>query len=529
MAAAAPARIVQPVSPPRKTASFWRTPALWIAVALVLIAILAASRLSYRFGANETSDSAVYLSSADSPIHGIQLTTNVGEPAGTPLTHYPPLYPLLLAGARATGVSFLHAAVALDVLAYLCTAFGVYWFLVRAEKPWWAALAVLLLVCAGPVYYADSIVGPDGPAIALMILALCLASEYLRKGELRILVFCGVTLAAALLLRYVCAAFIGAACVAVFCGERADWRGKVRSALLLGAIASAPLALVLVVNRLLAGSATDRSAHIHLVKASTLGDLADTLSAVFLPYQLPGWFRCALLGAAAVLVIRAAFSRQRLGQSVRVAALFLGCYLVFLLVSMSLFDAATPFDDRILAPAVALICILTALLVGMAWEGSSRIGRVATALVLLAGVSVEAAHARAVLKISAQAWSAEHLRGEYSAILPLVQRLPKSAAIYTNVPFELYLVSGRNARTLPRVIGYTDLTPKSPQEISASVSEMQDQVRSTGGLIIYQLRTPTLWDAGLITQRELKEKLPTLVQVDGQRGFAVYQIPAAAR
>lgn len=527
MAAAAPARIVQPVSPPKRTARFWRTPALWIAVALVLVAVLAAFKMSYRFGGNETADSAVYLSAADSPIHGIQLTTNVTEPAGTPLTHYPPLYPLLLAGAKATGASFLHAAAFFDLLAYFCSVFGVYWFLVRSEQPWWAALAVLLLVCAGPIYYADSIVGPDGPAIALMILALCLASEYLRKGELRILIFCGVTLAAALLLRYVCAAFIGAACLAVFCGERSDWGRKLRSAVLLGAIASAPLSLVLLVNRLLAGSATDRSARLHVVKASTLGDLADNLSAVFLPYQLPVWFRCALLGAAAVLVVRAALSRQRLGQSVRLAALFLGCYLVFLLISISLFDAATPFDDRILAPAVALICILAALLIGMAWERSSRLGRIAGALILLACISVEASHARAVLRISAQAGSAEHLRQEYKAILPVVQRLPKAAAIYTNVPFGLYLVTGRNARSLPRVVGYTDLKPRSAQDISAHVAEMQNQVRTTGGLIIYKIRTATLWDAGLITQKDLKEKIPTLVQIDGQPGFAVYQIPAA--
>lgn len=530
MAAAAPARIVQPVPPPQKTASFWRSPALWIAVAILLAATLAALLSSYRFGANQTSDSAVYLSSADSPVRGIQLTTNVGEPAGTPLTHYPPLYPILLASAKATGIGFLHAAAAIDLLAYFCSALGVYWFLVRSEKPAWAVIAVLLLVCAGPIYYADSLVGPDGPAVALMILAMCLASEYLRKGELRILLFCGITLAAALLLRYVCAAFIGAACLAVFLGERATWRQRFRSTIILGAVSSIPLGIVLLINRLLAGSATDRHAQIHLVKSSTLGDLADNLSAVFLPYQLPVWLRCGLLGAAAVLVIRSAMSRQRLGQAVRVAAIFLGAYLLFLLVSMSLFDAATPFDDRILAPAVALICILGTMLVAMAWErSSSRLGRVATALMLLAGVSVEASHARAVLKISAQAGSAEHLRAQYSALLPTIQRLSKNAAIYSNVPFDLYLVTGRNARTLPRLVGYTDLKPRSSQEVATQIGEMRDQLKRTGGLVIYKVRPPTLWDEGLISTQDLKQRLPELVQVSAQPGFAVYRMPASAR
>ncbi len=523
MATPAVAPVRQPI-PQRKTGVDWRALAAWLCMLLVVVIAITTLHSYYRFGINETDDSAVYLSTADSPLEGARLTFNVGEPAGTPLTHYPPLYPILLMLGRSLTGNFLHAAAAIDVLSYLCCCAGAYWFVRRYAPREWALAAVVLVLCSASVYYVHSLVSPDGPALALMTVSMCLLASYIGEPRTRTLVWCSVVLAVALLLRYVCAAYVGAACLTVLCFEHAPLKRRLRSTVLLGVLSGAPLGCVLLTNLLLGGNPTDRSVRFHPVTAAGFGDLIEILSAVFLPYRLPLWTRGVGLCLAGAVLIWIAIKKVRVGEAVRIAGTFLAVYIGFLFVSISFFDAATPFDERILAPALLLMCVLFALAGCALWESGRWVGRIFAVALLLVSMTFGAAHATAFLRASAQTRSTASLQRQYSALLPMIDALPKNAVIFSNVPFDIYLATGRHARTVPRVVGYTELKPLSQAQVEARVRSMRDQVEKSNGLIVYKRRPPTLWDAGLLKEPELQREVPGLVKVSTSGPFAVYVV-----
>jgi hypothetical protein len=497
-----------------------------IIVFLLLLAALSILCLQYRFGIGVTPDSALFESAANSLLTGNGLTTDI-DGSRSPLTHHPPLYPALLATGKELSGTFLTAGTAINFISFLCCVWGVYIFTRRNAPPGWAAAAVLLLVCSTALYSVEYVLGTDGLAVPFMVAGMYGLSEFERTKSLRVLVLTGLALSAAILTRYAYLAFFPAGCLVILLDEEMSLLKRLRSVVLLWAVACGPILLVVLHNQIKGGSATNRTVALHLVSRSRLLEGADYLSSWLLPYRVPIALRTLALGAVVALGIVLAI-RSSSRNPLRITTFFLLGYLGLLLVSISLIDEATPLDERLLAPVVVIVCLHLTLVCAWLWNRKSPLLAACAGLLILTPCCVGMMHlfpeTAALYNHKDQGRSLAELREDFRQILPALDKLPPGAPIYSNVAREIYLVSGRPAKDLPTVKGYTDGRTRTEAEISAQVHELERELAGSGGLVIFQLRPKTLFDLSLINRSDLLRRVP-LEEVLRSPGFLVYSAP----
>ena len=401
-----------------------------------------------------------------------------------------------------------------------------YIFTRQNAAPGWAIVAVLLLACSTAFYAVHYFLETDGPAIPFMLAGICWLSQFERTKDPRNALYTGLALSAASLIRYAYVAFIPAACVVVLLDTEIPWRRRLRPFLLLAGFACGPVFSAILHNMLAGGSATNRILALHVVGLARLEEGADYLSSWLLPYRFP------ILARSAVLCVAAGFGivlavRSRVKNALRITTCFLLAYIGLLLISISFFDQATPLDERLLAPAVVLLCMHLTLVCSWLWSRPSRTVRIAAVVFFLlpccVGLMRLLPETAVLYKFENQGHSVSELRDDFRNLLPILRGLPASATIYSNVANDIYLLSSRPARNLPTVNGYTDGRPRTEAEITAQVSGMASTLSASGGLVIYELRHPTLFDLSLIRGGDLRRRIP-LKEVFRSGRFIAYRI-----
>ena len=130
------------------------------------------------------------------------------------------------------------------------------------------------------------------------------------------------------------------------------------------------MVLWMVRNMFLTGSATNRGLYIHLINSDTMRQFLDVIFYWFSPKLHSHWLEVALLSL--LFAIFAVFAwreiRRRCEADCRapylaiILLIFSVVYIVFLMVSLSFFDASTRISNRILSPmflAFVLVVMLT--------------------------------------------------------------------------------------------------------------------------------------------------------------------------
>lgn len=496
---------------------------LHLIATLVVVASLILLWAEWRHGIGVTPDSAIFVSAADSLVSGHGLTTEVGQPR-LPLTHHPPLYPLLLAAGKLLTGSYYSAAMLLNLLSFASCCLVLYLFMNEHGSPRAALIAIILLISSTALYSVDYSLGTDGLAIPGMLTGLYCLSNYQRTGRFRALITCAVALSLASLLRYSYVAFLPAMCLALMMMNHGDVWKKLRLTAMLAGIAGAPTLAVLAVNKLLAGNATNRVLALHPVSANELKDGIDYLSGWLLPYRYPLPLRTlALLFVAAIGIVLPLDTRIKNG--LRTGAIFISSYVILVLISISLFDGATPLSERLLAPVIVIACAHIALIACWIWSHRRPFGMLAAAGLVLfpsaAGLARVLPQVVSLYQYEEQGNSIAKLRNDFAEIIPILQTLPSAAPVYSNVPHEIYLVTGRPARALPVVKGYTDEQPRTEAAISSQVHELAEGISRLHGLVLYKVRTKTLFDLSFIDSDQLFDRLPLSLKFASQK-FVIY-------
>lgn len=136
--------------------------------------------LAFNPAPHSGGDNAAYLALADALVEG-EGYVDAYDPLRAPHSKYPPLFPLLLAGAALVGAS---SWVTFKVIAAAATVLGTAFVFLWAERrlgPWTAfAVSMLLASAAGVVYYSHWILS-DPVFVLLTVMALWA----LERGEAR--------------------------------------------------------------------------------------------------------------------------------------------------------------------------------------------------------------------------------------------------------------------------------------------------------------------------------------------------------
>ena len=225
---------------------------LLLLAAAALGAVLVLAR-QVPYGVGLHWDSFIYVSVARNLLAGEGFRDYVGSV----LVSWPPLYPLLLAVASLDVLDPLHVAGPLNAAFFGLTIFFVGRYLWRRLKSRflvvWAALVIALAL---PLAWLASHAMTGASFTLLVTLTLTRTDAFLAKGRTSSLVWAGVWAALAWQTRYVGGALPAAVAVVLLLQHGARPAQRVRRAAGFLLLAGAPMALLLVRNRLVSGTFT---------------------------------------------------------------------------------------------------------------------------------------------------------------------------------------------------------------------------------------------------------------------------------
>jgi len=218
-------------------------------ISISIAAIFGIAEIVYatRWGAWAFSDSAAYVSSARNLIAGLGL--GYTDPAGQfeLLTHFPPLFPVLLASGGLVGVDPLVIARWLNIAAFAMVILSTGWWIKRFTGS-------LLLAIGGQTLFLFSIVPvtifsgamSEPICIATGALGLFLLIAFLEKQQTRYLLISALLVCLSLLTRYIGIAYLLAALVCILLFAQTSWIQRIKHLLVYGATASLPMIIWLI-------------------------------------------------------------------------------------------------------------------------------------------------------------------------------------------------------------------------------------------------------------------------------------------
>jgi hypothetical protein len=426
-----------------------------IVPALMLGALASAGALEITSGAGPglDPDSMSYLIAANTLKHGSGLRDIERDwfaaDSTMPLAHWPPGYPIAIAGAERAGAGGIEGARIIGALAAFVSIAAIVWIVSGAAGAGAGMVAAVVVMLTPAVVQVHESVLSEPLFIALLVLTLW---AMVRAPDRPLIA--GVCAGLASIVRYAGVSLVGAAIL---------WSllraGSLRQRIARAAVAAVPAAVLLGawVLRTMhsAGTASIRQLSIYGEITSTLHEGWATASEWLVPGmdQSLGIFVAA---GIAVLVVMAIWESRRIGEvprEVLAIALLAACYVTLVLASRIIADPGIPLDDRMMAPLLVLLEIAIVLAVVPAWRGWPRAGRVALAIALVVWCA-------AALRVSLD--SARYAVGtgndfaedcwRDSPVAAWVRANGAGRAVYSNVPEALYFHAHRFAHEPPENI-----------------------------------------------------------------------------
>jgi hypothetical protein len=458
-------------------------------------------------GMGLTDDSIGYIAGARSMLAGDGYREAWLHSNG-PVTHFPPGFSSALAFFGLFGLDPLRGTRFVNALLFGVNA-GLLGILVWRLSPssLMAGIVIaLLFVGSGDMLPVHSVAMSEPLFIFFSLMALWMFDIYFERPPSRFgwkgsgkgrwwLVFCAIFTSMAYLTRYAGLALVAAFVVALFFLHD-TWRDRLGN---IGIFLAGFLPLTLswmIRNSIVAENATNRTLIWHPIPAENWRGAFRVFSSFFVPVEnwrreifqagIIEWLTLLVFSAVLVWTLLKAwqfFSKpQQPSTGERsvpesrpiiafTTALFMFAYIGSVLVSMTLFDAATKFELRILSPI--LVCLLILLVYfGVRLKDKNRVIVVVLTIILLGFTfyrqSVVFAHwSKGGMGYASFQWYD-------SQAMAFLRTLPEDVAIYTNEPGAVYLYTGRGTYVLPD--RYDSATAQERSGFEAGVEHMQAEI-----------------------------------------------------
>ena len=335
-------------------------------IVLLLIG-LCASLLLYWItsqGIGVSPDSTKYIEAAQSFRSGEGFLVQ-----GRPMTHYPPLYSLLLViGSVLTGNPILSTARLLSA-----GLFGINLFLFAAasllctkSRLFAVGCGVSFFLCSKSILSMHATALSEPTYIMLSMAGMILLAGHIASPHPLRLATAAVLIGFAAITRYIGGILIPAAVISLLLMDGRSLRYRIKDSLILAGIAGGPVACWLIRNILVAQSATDRTIEFHPFNIRHIERLMVRSFDFFLPVPVSNEMKILLAGIVGLLfgltvvyLFRRINFRQEI-STVRAAipltfSVYSILYITFLFLSITFFDALTPLTHRILLPVLFVL------------------------------------------------------------------------------------------------------------------------------------------------------------------------------
>lgn len=475
-------------------------------------------------GIGVSPDSVVYIETARSILSGKGFLYN-----SQPLTHYPPMYPLILAlsGLLSSdpleGARWLHTLLfGLNVLVI-----GVIGFLSTNKSIIGSLTSVLLFISSAKMFDVYTWAWSEPAFVLFSFLAFLFLALYIFGSSKWFLLGASLFIAASLTTRYIALTLFPPIILVILLFGEKCFKDRMKDCITLMSIGILPLMIWLFRNILLAHSAADRTLAIHPINFPHVRSLLTRIYHFWIPISCPDCFVLSsvllfLAGGSVFVGYLFLIKNQHRGKSsinsVIQALLFCFaiCYVLFLFASKTFVDAHTPLNSRIMSPVYITGVIF---LVSVIWNVSKRLGNAGMwwGFVLLSLIVIGINFRFTLL-------SAIHLRNQgkgYTSItwrssesIAFIKALPKDSIIYSNGPDVIHFLTQTEAKSLPHKINPGTRAPNPDFELK--VEAMRNDLIQNNAMIIYLDKITWRWY--LPTKDELQNlyKIPaTLWLADG--------------
>lgn len=463
-----------------------------------------------------TPDSVNYISAAENVLLGNGLCIDGPALTVTPLTHFPPLYPLALAGMHALTAHINNAIWVVNFVALLVS-LAFFWTLARGVSGAIPATIALVGFALAPITLrVHGMAWSEGLFVAAVFGSLWAYRRSIdneRAGDRSSdpwLVLSALFAASTLLTRYAGCAVVLTIAACILLNRALSLSARLRRVILFTTLAVAPLAVWNVSGIFgCAGPAQpfgNRTIEEHVVTLEDLLSIVEVLSSWFFDsyHSAPLWgvlcLMLAMLFAALHHTERNDVSSQHTGAH-RICMMFCINYFSVLLLAKSFFDAEIPFNERLLYPVLAPIIIIALRYATRPGISATRLATRAVASLIIAG-TIGSALSHSPL-IERQTWE-QHLfyggpRWQSSPTAAAVRDLPRDIVIASNAPDALRALAARSALALPN-----RYLPSSHVANPQFTSELQDLIgtlaRKNGVVVFFRSVT---WRKYLPTETEL--------------------------
>jgi hypothetical protein len=405
-------------------------------------------------------DSISYLGAAASVVQRGALRVPFAEwssPDSTsPLSHFPPGYPLALAVPLALGAPPVQAARGVEAVAAFATvALGV-WLVAGAAGGGAGVLAGVVLLASPSLAFDHWQILSEPLCLALLVLTVALMARGARPWTY------GATAAAAGLVRYAGVSAVGAAVLWAF-GRAGGMRQRLRRA----AAAAVP-GIVLEGAWFLRGAiegGEERRLAWQGGLAATIRELGSTLGTWLAPLVRPAELETAvaLLVTGAVVAAVAGVARDsgrdagpRAGAAASAERLLAACgvlaacYAGLVIWSRLFVYDNIPFDQRLLSPLILLAELAAVTAFGARWRRWRVRWRVAAAAGAALWVGASAwATMQAVRDARDGGWGYAGDEWRASALAQWLRTGARGDAIFSDNPATVFAVTGRPSRNVP--------------------------------------------------------------------------------
>jgi hypothetical protein len=470
--------------------------------AFPLILLAAAGSLVLWFGASVwgiglSPDSVAYVSAARefAQGHGFTLGYNATLP---PMTHWPPLYPLVLSSFIRLGMDAPEGARVLNVVLFGVN-IGVFGLLAAhytgsAKMALWTAFLFLSSRCMLEVHsYAHSEALFMIPALATIDRLGRFVEG--RAGRPSFWAACGMS-ALASLDRYVGVSLIfwGACLLLAF--YRANLFRRLGLALLYGLASGLPLALWMLRNFTLTSNLLDRTLAFHLPSRDQSLYGLQTVASWLVPEPFPKILQFAALGA--VLILFAGIElRYRVVREKRQALWLLSfmlCYALVFAGYLTLLSVNTLPVSRHLSPLFFTGLLLAAVVLHTVWEKTPPQNRIVRPVILFVAMVFSLSYAARSVK-----WIREFREQGlgYAAkswrLSPTVERLKELGeeyrVLFSNNAEAVYILTGRACYAIPRKFDRSSVRKTKPTlprpDYQRDVAAMKGLLEKGPGLVVY--------------------------------------------
>ncbi len=468
-----------------------------VEVALVAASLLSGCALLWatRSGLGLTTDSMVYLGGARSLLHG----TGFRDQGGDWISHYPPLYSLVVALLGRAGFNLLEASRWLNaVLLGVTTLFTGRLASRIDDSRLVAILAALSVGLSIAMLNVHRYFLSEPMFLALTVTSGAVLAESWRRGSARKLALGCLLVGLSYLTRYV--GLVNIACCSFLLIAFA-WQRRISlravaaggAILMAGPIAFAGVALSH------GGGMSDRTLGWHPVQAAQLTAAARAIGLWVGPGRLPSTLLVGLgAGVLGTLVAWGAVPRWRRSggrgagnwtsaEGIAFAcALYTFAYLAAVVASICLFDSGTPLDERILSPVYVPLLLLAVFVATRErpTAGATALRRRRIRLVVLTIVAALSLGRGVKWMAQAGAYAPGFANRDWSRseTIAWLRSHAGGRPIVSNFPRLVSFVSNQSARWLPAAYDYTGRAPN--PRLESELRQLRHDV-SAGALVVF--------------------------------------------